>query len=92
MQRSYLEAVGGRPLSSNGRRVVRDETGTFLQRKEVRHRNWAAPEASLKRELGLPTATALVVGNMIGSGIFLLPPRSRRSRWRPDLDRCWRGR
>ena len=33
----------------------------------------AAPEASLKRELGLPTATALVVGNMIGSGIFLLP-------------------
>jgi len=33
----------------------------------------AAPEAWLKRELGLPTATALVVGNMIGSGIFLLP-------------------
>ena len=29
--------------------------------------------APLKRELGLPTATALVVGNMIGSGIFLLP-------------------
>jgi APA family basic amino acid/polyamine antiporter len=27
----------------------------------------------LKRELGLPAATALVVGNMIGSGIFLLP-------------------
>ena len=33
----------------------------------------AAPEPTLKRELGLPTATALVVGNMIGSGIFLLP-------------------
>lgn len=30
--------------------------------------------APLKRELGLPTATALVVGNMIGSGIFPLPP------------------
>jgi APA family basic amino acid/polyamine antiporter len=31
------------------------------------------PEPTLKRELGLPSATALVVGNMIGSGIFLLP-------------------
>ena len=29
--------------------------------------------APLKREMGLPSATALVVGNMIGSGIFLLP-------------------
>jgi len=29
--------------------------------------------APLKRELGLPATTALVVGNMIGSGIFLLP-------------------
>jgi APA family basic amino acid/polyamine antiporter len=28
---------------------------------------------ALKRQIGLPTATALVVGNMIGSGIFLLP-------------------
>jgi basic amino acid/polyamine antiporter, APA family len=31
------------------------------------------PEPTLKRALGLPMATALVVGNMIGSGIFLLP-------------------
>jgi basic amino acid/polyamine antiporter, APA family len=30
-------------------------------------------DVPLKRELGLPSATALVVGNMIGSGIFLLP-------------------
>ena len=36
--------------------------------------NGAAPGgAPLKREMGLPSATALVVGNMIGSGIFLLP-------------------
>jgi basic amino acid/polyamine antiporter, APA family len=34
-----------------------------------------APEAQpkLKRELGFWTATAMVVGNMIGSGVFLLP-------------------
>jgi len=31
------------------------------------------PQPKLKRELGLWTATALVIGNMIGSGIFLLP-------------------
>jgi hypothetical protein len=36
----------------------------------------AVPCASFKRELGLPSATALVVGNMIGSGIFVLPPPS----------------
>ena len=29
--------------------------------------------ATLKRSLGLSMATALVVGNMIGSGVFLLP-------------------
>jgi hypothetical protein len=34
----------------------------------------AAPR--LKRELGLWTATALVIGNMVGSGIFLLPSPS----------------
>jgi hypothetical protein len=28
---------------------------------------------TLKRELGLGMATALVIGNMVGSGIFLLP-------------------
>ncbi|MBU3805076.1 MAG: amino acid permease, partial [Candidatus Cellulosilyticum pullistercoris] len=30
-------------------------------------------KATLKRELGLATATAIVVGNMIGSGIFTSP-------------------
>ena len=30
-------------------------------------------EPKLKRELGLGMATAMVVGNMIGSGVFLLP-------------------
>jgi APA family basic amino acid/polyamine antiporter len=33
----------------------------------------AAPGSGLKRSLGLWMATALVVGNMIGSGVFLLP-------------------
>lgn len=33
----------------------------------------SAQPGKLKRELGLWTATALVVGNMVGSGIFLLP-------------------
>jgi basic amino acid/polyamine antiporter, APA family len=32
-----------------------------------------AQTPKLKREIGLWTATALVIGNMIGSGIFLLP-------------------
>ena len=32
-----------------------------------------APERRLKRTLGLWMATALVIGNMIGSGVFLLP-------------------
>ncbi|MEX0651589.1 MAG: hypothetical protein WD186_06120, partial [Actinomycetota bacterium] len=31
------------------------------------------PRSELKREMGLWTATAMVVGNMIGSGVFLLP-------------------
>jgi basic amino acid/polyamine antiporter, APA family len=35
--------------------------------------NGSAPERKLKRSMGLWMATALVVGNMIGSGIFLLP-------------------
>jgi APA family basic amino acid/polyamine antiporter len=33
----------------------------------------AAPRPKLKRSLGLSMATALVVGNMVGSGVFLLP-------------------
>ena len=35
----------------------------------------ASPDGApkLKRSMGLWMATALVVGNMIGSGIFLLP-------------------
>src|SRR4051812_35296917 len=31
------------------------------------------PQGNLKRTMGLWMATALVVGNMVGSGIFLLP-------------------
>jgi APA family basic amino acid/polyamine antiporter len=31
------------------------------------------PKQNLKREMGLWMATALVIGNMVGSGIFLLP-------------------
>jgi hypothetical protein len=30
-------------------------------------------KAEMKRELGLVMATALVIGNMVASGIFLLP-------------------
>ncbi|HTG46847.1 MAG TPA: amino acid permease [Actinomycetota bacterium] len=33
----------------------------------------ATTRPELKREMGLWTATAMVVGNMIGSGVFLLP-------------------
>jgi APA family basic amino acid/polyamine antiporter len=33
----------------------------------------AAPRPALERSLGLWMATALVVGNMVGSGVFLLP-------------------
>jgi APA family basic amino acid/polyamine antiporter len=35
--------------------------------------NGAAARPPLKRNLGLTMATALVIGNMVGSGIFLLP-------------------
>lgn len=37
-----------------------------------RQRNWPRMKVS-KRQIGLATATALVLGNMIGSGVFLLP-------------------
>ena len=37
----------------------------------------------LKRSLGLSMATALVIGNMVGSGVFGLP--SSLARGRPDL-------
>ena len=43
-----------------------DETATEQQLTINAH-----PE--LKREMGIWTATAMVVGNMIGSGVFLLP-------------------
>jgi basic amino acid/polyamine antiporter, APA family len=33
----------------------------------------ATPQPKLKREFGLWAATALVIGNMVGSGVFLLP-------------------
>jgi APA family basic amino acid/polyamine antiporter len=33
----------------------------------------APPAGQLKRTMGLWMATALVVGNMVGSGVFLLP-------------------
>jgi basic amino acid/polyamine antiporter, APA family len=33
----------------------------------------SAERPKLKRELGLSMATALVIGNMVGSGVFLLP-------------------
>ena len=52
----------------------------------------AAPEASLKRELGLPTTTALVVGNMIGSGIFLLPASLAAVALATGSGSLWRGR
>src|SRR5215475_15821836 len=35
--------------------------------------NGRARQPSLKRSMGLWMATALVVGNMVGSGIFTLP-------------------
>ena len=33
----------------------------------------AMADQNLKRTMGLTMATALVVGNMVGSGVFLLP-------------------
>jgi len=33
----------------------------------------ASPRPPLKRNLGMTMATALVIGNMVGSGVFLLP-------------------
>lgn len=33
----------------------------------------------LKRSMGLWMATALVVGNIVGSGVFLLPATTRRA-------------
>ncbi len=39
----------------------------------INHPATATPRPELRREMGLWTATAMVVGNMIGSGVFLLP-------------------
>ena len=41
--------------------------------KTLVERPSSSGKPELKREMGLWTATAMVVGNMIGSGIFLLP-------------------
>ena len=38
----------------------------------------ATSKPRLKRSMGLWMATALVVGNMVGSGIFTLPGGPRR--------------
>jgi basic amino acid/polyamine antiporter, APA family len=37
------------------------------------------PRPKLKRELGMVMATALVIGNMVGSGVFLLPASLARA-------------
>ena len=39
----------------------------------IEHPATTSTRPELKREMGLWTATAMVVGNMIGSGVFLLP-------------------
>jgi len=39
--------------------------------QQIQERTVAAPE--LSRELGVTHATAIVVGTIIGSGIFLVP-------------------
>ena len=36
-------------------------------------RSMTGTDCTVRRELGLPTVVALVMGNMIGSGVFLLP-------------------
>src|SRR5688572_28477944 len=41
--------------------------------------------ASLNRVLGLPEATALVVGSMVGSGIFIVPADIARQVQSPGL-------
>ena len=41
--------------------------------KRFAHDSVSRGRPELKREMGLWTATAMVIGNMIGSGVFLLP-------------------
>ena len=41
--------------------------------QRIAHDPIAGVRPELKREMGLWTATAMVIGNMIGSGVFLLP-------------------
>ena len=41
--------------------------------KTLTHEPIPGARPELKREMGLWTATAMVIGNMIGSGVFLLP-------------------
>jgi len=41
--------------------------------KKMAKKDGIQTDGSLKRELGLAAATAIVVGNVIGSGIFMSP-------------------
>ena len=42
-------------------------------KRTIEHSATRRTRPELRREMGLWTATAMVVGNMIGSGVFLLP-------------------
>src|SRR6266545_4519297 len=56
-------------LMIGGRTPLRPATEKVI--RPARPGPGARPE--LKREMGLGMTTAMVVGNMIGSGVFLLP-------------------
>ena len=43
------------------------------------------PQTELKRDLGLWSAAALVVGTVIGSGIFLVPTRMIQRVGSPEM-------
>jgi len=51
-------------------KMLKLRRGRKQMSKNVDHLN---NEGKLKRELGLGAATAIVVGNIIGSGIFMSP-------------------
>ena len=64
---------GGDPLRRGGRAhrapLVKGRSAVLTTRTTAEDIGRAVP----KRELGLGLATALVIGNMVGSGVFLLP-------------------